>query len=73
VNLDRLAGFRKNSKVGPEALVKKGIIKSASELIKILGRGELKRPLTISAHKFSATAREKIEAAGGTVVELESV
>jgi large subunit ribosomal protein L15 len=72
VNLERLSGFRKNSKVGPEALVKAGIIKSASELIKVLGRGELKRPLTIAAHKFSATAREKIEAAGGTVVELES-
>lgn len=71
VNLDRLSRFRKNSRVGPEALVKAGIIKSASEPIKVLGRGELKCPLTISAHRFSASAREKIEAAGGTVVELE--
>ena len=71
VNLERLSGFRKNSKVGPEALVRAGIIKSASKPVKILGQGELKRPLTVSAHKFSASARDKIEAAGGKVVELE--
>lgn len=71
VNLDHLAGFRKGSKVGPEALAKAGIIKSPRERVKILGRGELKKPLTISAHKFSASAKEKIEAVGGTVVELE--
>jgi len=71
VNLDRLAGFRKGSKVDPEALAEAGIIKSSVKLVKILGRGELKHALTVSAHKFSASAREKIEAAGGTVVELE--
>jgi len=71
VNLDRLSGFRKNSKVDPEALAEAGIIKSAGEPIKVLGRGELKHALTVSAHKFSASAREKIEAAGGQVVELE--
>jgi len=71
VNLDRLAGFRKGSKVDPEALAEAGIIKSSAKLVKILGRGELKHALTVSAHKFSASAREKIEAAGGTVVELE--
>jgi large subunit ribosomal protein L15 len=71
VNLDRLAGFRKGSKVDPQALAKAGIIKSSRERVKILGRGELKKALTISAHKFSASAREKIEAVGGTVAELE--
>jgi large subunit ribosomal protein L15 len=71
VNLDRLEGFAKNSEIGPEALVEAGIIKSLRQPVKILGRGELKHPLTVSAHKFSATAREKIEAVGGTVVELE--
>ncbi len=71
VNLDRLAGFRKGSKVGPEKLAEAGIIRSSRERVKILGRGELKRALTIGAHKFSASAREKIEAVGGTVVELE--
>jgi large subunit ribosomal protein L15 len=38
--------------------------------VKVLGRGEIKHALTISAHKFSTSAREKIAAAGGTIVEL---
>ncbi len=71
VNVERLSGFRKGSKVDPEALAKAGIIKSSRERVKILGRGELQKPLKISAHMFSASAREKIEAVGGTVVELE--
>ncbi len=71
VNLDRLDGFRKGSKVTPEALAKAGIIRSPRERVKILGGGELAKPLTISAHKFSASAREKIEAAGGAVIDLE--
>jgi len=71
VNLERLSGFRKGSNVDPEVLAKAGIIKSSRERVKILGRGELQKPLTISAHMFSASAREKIEAVGGTVVELE--
>jgi large subunit ribosomal protein L15 len=71
VNLDRLARFRKGSKVDPAKLADAGIIKSHRERVKVLGRGELKRALSISAHKFSASAREKIEAAGGTVVVLE--
>ncbi len=48
-----------------------GLVKSPGELIKVLGNGELKKALKVSAHKFSASARQKIEAAGGTVVELE--
>lgn len=70
VNLDRLAGFSEGSEVDPEKLVEAGIIKSVKYPVKILGRGELKHALTIAAHKFSATARDKIEAVGGTVVEL---
>jgi large subunit ribosomal protein L15 len=70
VNLDRLADFSEGSEVDPEKLVEAGIIKSVKDPVKILGRGELKHALTIAAHKFSATARDKIEAAGGTVVEL---
>jgi large subunit ribosomal protein L15 len=70
VNLDRLAEFSPGSTVDPEALAKAGIIKSANEPVKILGRGELTCALTVAAHKFSASARQKIEAAGGTVVEL---
>lgn len=71
VNLDRLAEFAPGSTVDPEALAKAGIIKSAKEPVKILGRGELTCALTVAAHKFSASAKQKIEAAGGTVVELQ--
>lgn len=71
VNLDRLAEFAPGSAVDPEALAEAGIIKSAREPVKILGRGELTCALTVAAHKFSASAKQKIEAAGGTVVELE--
>jgi len=70
VNLERLTKFRKGSVVTPETLARAGIIKRADELVVILGRGELSKPLTIQAHRFSASARAKIEAAGGTVVEL---
>lgn len=70
VNLDRLADFSKGSEVDPEKLAEAGIIRSVKDPVKILGRGELKHALTVAAHKFSASAREKIEAAGGTVVEL---
>ncbi len=71
VNLGRLAGFRKGSKVDPEALVEAGIIKSVRQPVKILGGGDVEKPLTVSAHRFSASAKEKIEAAGGTVIELD--
>jgi len=70
VNLKRLAGFQKGADVTPEALVEAGVIKRADELVVILGRGELKYPLTVKAHRFSDSARAKIEAAGGVVEEL---
>lgn len=72
VNLDRLdpEQFPAGSEVSPETLAEARIIKRADELVVILGRGELDRPLTFKAHRFSASARAKIEAAGGTVVEL---
>ena len=71
VNLDRLADFRKGAVVTPERLAKSGIIKRADELVVILGRGEMTKPLTVKAHRFSASARAKIEAAGGVVEELD--
>ncbi|MBN1811232.1 MAG: 50S ribosomal protein L15 [Anaerolineae bacterium] len=70
VNVERLTDFRKGAEVTPETLADAGVIKSADELVVILGRGELKKSLTVKAHRFSASAREKIEAAGGTVEEL---
>ena len=65
VNLERLAGFEAQSVVTPEELAKAGIIKEATERVKVLGDGELDRPLTVRVHAFSASARQKIEAAGG--------
>ncbi|MCX7682614.1 MAG: 50S ribosomal protein L15 [Anaerolineae bacterium] len=70
VNLERLADFQPGSEITPEVLARAGIIKSADELVVILGRGELSHALTIRAHRFSAGAREKIEAVGGVVEEL---
>jgi len=68
VNLDRLAkAFGPNEEVTPEALVEKGIIKSTKKPVVILGRGELPHPLRIKAHRFSASAEEKILSVGGTV------
>ena len=70
VNLERLIDFQKGDEVTPETLAEAGIIKRADELVAILGRGELEIPITVKAHRFSASARAKIEAAGGEVEEL---
>ena len=70
VNVDRLNVFAAGTEVTPEMLVAAGLIKSVSTPVKMLGDGELDRALTVKAHKFSASAREKIVAAGGTVEEL---
>jgi large subunit ribosomal protein L15 len=67
VNLSRLDGFAAGDMVSPETLVEKGIIKQPWERVKILGNGEIDRPLTFRAHGVSAGARAKIEAAGGTI------
>jgi large subunit ribosomal protein L15 len=70
VNLYRLEDFAAEQEVSPESLAAAGIIKSASLPVAILGQGEIDRPLTVRAHRFSASARAKIEAAGGSVEEL---
>ena len=72
VNLEHLSQFRKDSVVTPEVLHEADLIKTLSRPVVILGRGELKKPLKIKAHRFSRKAKEKIEMAGGTVEVLES-
>lgn len=69
VNLDDLGVFEADTHVTPESLVGKGFMTATQGrgLVKILGNGEVDRVLTVRAHKFSASARAKIEAAGGTV------
>jgi len=65
VNLSDLASFKENSVVTPEELVKEGVIKNTKYSVKILGDGEISKPLTVKANAFSAGAAEKIQKAGG--------
>jgi large subunit ribosomal protein L15 len=72
VNLDDLeARFEAGATIGPEEFKATGLAKAREIPIKILGRGELTKKLTVRAHKFSASARSSIEAAGGTVEVIE--
>jgi large subunit ribosomal protein L15 len=71
INLDRLNIFAPESEVTPEKLQAMGLIKSLRNPVKILGRGEINRPLVVKANKFSTEAKAKIEAAGGKAEEVE--
>jgi large subunit ribosomal protein L15 len=70
VNLTRLNRFEEGTEVTPEQLLETGVIKDVGAGIKVLGSGDLKRKLTIHAHRFSAEAKKKIEAAGGTAAVI---
>ena len=67
VNLRDLGRFENGDEVTPESLVEKGLLKNTRTDVKILGTGEISKQLTIRVHAISASAREKIEKAGGTV------
>ena len=68
VNLEQLAQFDfDGADVTPEILTAVGLLKKVTDPVVVLGSGELSVPLTVKAHRFSASAKEKIEAAGGTV------
>ena len=69
VNLDDLQRFDDGAEVTPELLKEKGILRSIRLPVKILAAGDLTKQLTVTAHRFSLAAKEKIAAAGGTVVE----
>ena len=71
VNIGALSVFDSGSEVTPEKMLASGIIKSLQNPVKVLADGDIKHALTVKAHKFSASARAKIEAAGGTVEEVE--
>ncbi|PYS73790.1 MAG: 50S ribosomal protein L15 [Acidobacteria bacterium] len=62
--------FNADEEITPELLHSKGIIKKAKHDVVVLGNGEISKPLRISAHRFTKSAREKIEKAGGAVVEI---
>ena len=65
VNLKRIADLDDATPVTPKVLYEKGIVRKKSKPVKILGEGELNKPLIIEAHKFSQSALQKIEQAGG--------
>jgi len=65
LNLSALERFSPDAVVDPQKMRDSGLVKGRSRLIKILGEGEIGKPLVVSAHKFSASAVRKIEAAGG--------
>src|SRR5438270_1311446 len=67
VNVAALDRFDPGAEVTPESLVEAGVIKNTKIDVKILGNGEITKKLTVRVHAISATAREKIEKAGGTV------
>ncbi|MDN5331567.1 MAG: large subunit ribosomal protein [Tepidanaerobacteraceae bacterium] len=65
INVEDLNVFEENTRVTPELLKERGLIKQIKDGVKVLGDGELKVKLEVVAHAFSSSAKEKIEAAGG--------
>ena len=66
INVSALERFDAGSEVSVETLIESGIVKNPKDGVKILGNGELTKKLTVKANAFSASAKEKIEAVGGT-------
>jgi large subunit ribosomal protein L15 len=71
VNVGSLDRFDDGAEVTPESLVEIGLLKNTKTDVKLLGDGELKKKLTVRVHAISATARQKVEKAGGTVSLLK--
>ena len=70
VNVEILEGFDAGTEVTPELLMERGVLRDIRDGVKILGDGELTKKLSVSAHKFSKSAIEKLEAAGGTATKI---
>ena len=71
INLDQLADFKAGSEITPETLETARLLRNSENPVVILGRGEVKVALNVAAHRITKGARQKIEAAGGTVEILE--
>jgi large subunit ribosomal protein L15 len=67
VNLTSFSDWTGSETITPQVMVDAGLVKRKKRPIKILGNGELKKPLVVQAHKFSKSAEVKIQAAGGRV------
>jgi large subunit ribosomal protein L15 len=72
VNVDLLSAFDNGATVDLQTILERGLVSKTAPLLKILGDGELTKKLTVRAQKFSSSAKAKIEAAGGTAVELNA-
>ena len=70
VKVEALDSFEAGDRITPEELHRRGVLRNLNQPVKIVGDGELSKPVTVAAHKFTRSAREKIEAAKGTVEEL---
>ncbi|HEY4481894.1 MAG TPA: 50S ribosomal protein L15 [Candidatus Brocadiaceae bacterium] len=70
VNVEDIEQFDSGTHVNPEKLMEVGLIRKVLDGVKVLGDGEITKPLTVSAHKFSNVAVEKIKAAGGEIKVL---
>jgi large subunit ribosomal protein L15 len=71
VNIKKLAELGLEGEITPESLYERGVIRGLEFPVKILGTGEVSSALMVTAHAFSASAKERIEAAGGTVTTIE--
>lgn len=72
INVGKFDAFADGATVDFDAVIASGLASMNTRLLKVLGNGDLSKKLTVRAHKFSASAKQKIEAAGGTVVLLNS-
>ena len=70
VNVKDIERFDSGTHVNPEKLMEVGLVRKVLDGVKVLGDGEITKPLTVSAHKFSKVAIEKIQAAGGEIKVL---
>ena len=70
VNVQDFNSFKEKSIINQQVLKESGLIRNLRDKLKVLGKGELKKALTVEAHKFSKTAKEKIEKAKGSLKEI---
>ena len=71
INIDKLGAFADGETVDLQAVLERGLASMITRNLKVLGQGDLTRKLTVRAQKFSKSAREKIEQAGGSIIELD--
>jgi len=70
IKLDDLDQFDPGDRITPDSLQERGYLRNRKQPVKVLGNGQVTKAVTVAAHKFTRSARAKIEAAGGTVEEL---